>query len=111
MSRQTAGEAFLAALGKAGYEADDVVAEQRLAQISRTIDELALLEVAVDKAGVLIDGARGQQVANPALAAIARHRTLLDKLLTQAFEDDTETTSQKAARAARTRWAKNRGAA
>ena len=66
--------------------------------------ELEALEDAVRDEGVLIDGARGQRVANPALAAIARHRTMLAKLLAEL--EHPETQSQKAVRAARERWEK-----
>jgi hypothetical protein len=74
------------------------------AAVTQTMTELEALEDAVRDEGVLIDGARGQRVANPALAAIARHRTMLAKLLAEL--EHPETQSQKAVRAARERWEK-----
>ena len=73
-----------------------------IAAVEATMAELEALEAAVREEGVLIDGARGQKVANPAWAAIARHRTMLAKLLAEL--EHPETQSQKAVRAARERW-------
>jgi hypothetical protein len=74
------------------------------AAVEQTMAELEALGRAVLDEGVLIDGARGQKVANPALAAIARHRTMLAKLLAEL--EHPETQSQQAVRAARERWEK-----
>jgi hypothetical protein len=104
--RRTRGEQFRADV-LAAYDLDDLAAEHLLDALVHTIDELALLEAAVRSEGVLLDGARGQKIANPALSAITKHRVLLAKLLAELFPaEDRETTSQKAARAARARWTK-----
>jgi hypothetical protein len=70
------------------------------------MDELEALETDVRDQGSTIKGARGQVIAHPALAAIARHRTMLAKLL--AALETPETQSQQATRAARTRWQRHR---
>ena len=74
------------------------------AAVEQTMAELEALEAAVEREGVTIPGARGNIVAHPALAAIARHRTMLAKLLAEL--EHPETQSQKAVRAARERWEK-----
>ena len=99
----TRGTALRDAL-TAEYDVEGAPANAILDAICATSDELELLEAALAAEGVLLPGARGQRVANPALAAIARHRTVLARLLAQAFPDAHETTSEAASRAARTRW-------
>lgn len=89
----------------ADSEPEDPAAIQLLDAACATLDELELLEKDVRERGVMIDGARGQLVAHPGLAAIARHRALLAKLLDDLLPDgEPETASQQAARAARARW-------
>ena len=69
----------------------------------RTREELAFLEAAVRVDGPTIKGARGNVVAHPALAAIARHRKTLADLV-KALDPNAESTSDKARRAAKARW-------
>lgn len=96
---------FRAAVRAAGYEPSDPAAVQRLDSICAVIDVIDALEQAINKDGVLLAGARGQKVGNPALAAVARHRALLDRLLGSLFPDTRdESLSDKRKAAARKRW-------
>lgn len=90
------------------YNVEGIAAETLVDSIVRTVEELALLEAALEEHGPLITGARGHLVANPALQAITRHRALLAKLIREAFPEEHESVSEQAARAARTRWANQR---
>jgi hypothetical protein len=102
--RRTKGEAFRADVLR-DYDMDDLPASHLLDALCNTIDELVLLEQSVRKEGVLLKGARGQKISNPSLAALAKHRALLAKLIGDLFPAaDAETMTQKAARAARARW-------
>lgn len=92
----------------ADYDIEGIGAEVTVDAICRTVGELALLEAALDEHGPLIPGARGHLVQNPVLAAIARHRALLSRLVKEAFPNEHESVSEQAARAARTRWANQR---
>jgi hypothetical protein len=104
-------QAFLRDIREAGYEPDDPVALQKLRAVTSTMDELDLLEEAVRENGVYSVGSTGQPVANPAFAAINRHRALLDRLLASLFDDgpSDEEISAKRKAAARARWNKQRG--
>jgi hypothetical protein len=89
---------------EAEYEIHGTAARSMLDTICRTADELENLESAIDEHGPLIQGARGQMVANPALAAAAKHRELLSRLLERAFPGSFgETKGQRARRAAAAR--------
>ena len=88
------------------YDVIGVAAEALVDEICRTADELEILEDVVADRGPLIDGARGQPIRNPAFDAIARHRQLLARLIAQAFPAESESISERARRAARTRWTK-----
>ena len=99
----TPGEAFRAQV-ESEFEAD-VVGGALLDMVVRTMDECAEMEAAIAVDGLTIDGARGQKVAHPLLRELKAHRALLVRLLDQLLaEEDRETPSQKAARAARRRW-------
>jgi hypothetical protein len=89
----------------ADYDIEGIAAETLVDSIVRTVEELALLEAALEEHGPLITGARGHLVANPALQAITRHRALLAKLVKEAFPGEHESVSAQASRAARIRWA------
>jgi hypothetical protein len=75
-----------------------------MTQAANTLLEIELLETDVAERGVSIAGARGNWVSNPSLAALARHRLVLAKIL-QTLEAP-ESNSEKAKRAARARWEK-----
>ena len=105
---ETTGDAFRARV-LADYEVSGLGAELLITQIARTLEELESLEADVRDRGVAIAGARGNAVANPSLAAIARHRTMLGRLVSAAFPSEHESASEAAARAARTRWRSRRG--
>jgi hypothetical protein len=106
MPEPTRGEQLRAAI-EADYNIDGAPAQSLLEAIVATANELEQLEEAVADHGVLIDGARGNSVANPALAAIVKHRSLLARLIHEAFPDAaSETTTEKQRRAARARWDK-----
>ncbi len=93
----------------AAFEVDTVDGRALLDLMCRTADEVAQLEAAIDEHGPVIPGARGQLVRNPALDAVVKHRRLLADLIARGFpEAKGETKSQKAARAARTRWDRQR---
>ena len=102
-AEETTGDRFRAQV-LADYEITGVGAETLITQIARTLEELELLEASVRDEGVLLAGARGQKVANPALAAASRHRQTLARLIVAAFPSEHESVSEQAARAARTRW-------
>jgi hypothetical protein len=77
-------------------------------QVEHTREEIVRLEADVREQGTTITGARGQIIAHPALAVLARLRKVLAELLDKLGELPTETQSQKASRAARTRWQRGR---
>jgi hypothetical protein len=92
----------------AEYDIQGVAAETLVDAICDTADELEAFEQALASEGPLITGARGQKVANPAVAGIVRHRALLARLLQQAFPQEHETTTERAKRAAKARWQKEK---
>ena len=77
-------------------------------QVEQTQQEIALLEEDVRRDGTTIKGARGQIIAHPALAALARLRRTLADMLGRLGELPSESQSQKASRAARERWKRSR---
>lgn len=100
---QTPGERFRSDV-EAEFEAD-VIGRTLLDMVVRTMEECAEMEAAIAVDGLTIDGARGQKVAHPLIRELKAHRALLVRLLDQLLpEEDGETPSQKAARAARRRW-------
>jgi hypothetical protein len=109
VTEQSRGERLREEIAKQ-YDVEGIAANALIDAIVATADELQQLEDNVAANGVQIDGARGQKVANPSLAALVKHRTLLARLLAEAFPGELETASQAAARAARTRWARQKGA-
>jgi hypothetical protein len=80
-----------------------VAGEVILDAICAEADLIESLERAIAHDGSVIDGARGQRVAHPALVPLARHRKLLVDLMHQAFPEDR---SERAKAAARARWLK-----
>jgi len=89
-----------------------------LEQACRSLDELADLSEELMTAPVTVPGSMGQPRPNPLLAEVRAHRLTLAKLLSQLClpdaDDDSRTgqaqqRSQKATRAARSRWS-SRGA-
>ena len=54
--------------------------------------------------GVRLEGARGQAVANPSLAALAKHRTLFARLFDTLFGGRSDSVTENARKAARARW-------
>lgn len=84
-------EEFRKAVEVAGYLPADPAAAQRMDSVCAVLREIEVLEDALSQ-GALLPGARGNLVANPALAAIARHRALLDRLLASLFPEKDERT-------------------
>lgn len=80
--------------------------ELLMSQAQATLLEIEMLEDDVKERGVHIKGARGNEVANPSLAALAKHRTTLASLLKALQTPESRTDAAK--RAARTRWAKKK---
>jgi hypothetical protein len=101
----TRGDQLRAAI-EAEYDVEGVAAASLVEEVVRTADELDAMEQALTELGPIIDGARGQKVANPAAALVVRHRKLLADLLHAAFPGDQETATELARRAARARWKK-----
>jgi hypothetical protein len=66
-----------------------------------------MLEDAVRREGVTIPGARGNIVSHPALLALVRHRKVLAEI-TKVLDPRQESQSEKARRAARERWARQK---
>ncbi|MGH4012912.1 MAG: hypothetical protein ACRDSL_03040 [Pseudonocardiaceae bacterium] len=89
-----------------------------LVQAARTLDELERLREALAAAGVMSTGSAGQPVASPLLGEIRAHRALLGKLLEQIALPDQDDqpaptavqrqASDRARKAAQTRWAMHR---
>lgn len=82
-----------------------------LAELVTTVDEIDRLRRAVRKHGELVEGSKGQLVANPALAQITARRATVARLVAQLRIPDPDAaatrptiTSIKAARAANSRW-------
>jgi phage terminase small subunit len=75
-------------------------------QLCALLDELATLEAAVKKHGVMVTGARGQLTVNPAIAGCRQHRVAIARLARDlGLEDETPGTRQ-ARHAARARWSR-----
>ena len=81
-----------------------------LGEACRTSDELARIRAALVDAEPLVDGSKGQPVANPLLAEARAHRATLGRLLgALALPDEDEDKgltprSRQAQRAAQSRW-------
>jgi phage terminase small subunit len=99
------GERFRAEV-LAGLEPGDPAAMQLLDACAQTLDELEQLEADVRARGVTIIGARGQPIQHPALAAITRHRQLLQRLLEGLLPEAKESMTEQQRRAGRARWGK-----
>jgi hypothetical protein len=84
----------------------DYLADLNVARMN-TLEEIALLEEAVRREGVVVPGARGNVIAHPALAALATHRKMLAALVKQ-LDPRSESQSQKARRAVKERWDKTK---
>lgn len=74
----------------------------------RTMTEIERMENALSDEPVMTKGSRGQVVGHPLLAEVARHRTMLARLLKQLDLPDVTTgrsaLSEKRSRAANSRW-------
>lgn len=76
---------------------------------AKTVDSLQLLEAEMADQPQIVKGAQGQPVANPLLAEIRQHRSLMAQLLARldlypAGEVSTSSRSTAARKAARARW-------
>lgn len=96
-------------------DAWDLPANERavLALACRTATEEVRLSDALDGASLLVTGSSGQQVANPLLEQLRKHRELVSKLLASLDLPDPEEEgktlsprSQQAQKAAQARWSK-----
>jgi phage terminase small subunit len=75
-----------------------------LDQLCVLLDELETLESAVQKHDVMIKGARGQLVVNPAVAACRQHRLAIARLASKLGLEDETPGTRSARRAANARW-------
>ena len=88
-----------------------------LVEICRALDEAEALHRVVVEQGSTVAGSRGQITAHPCLSELRQTRLMLGRLLSQLAlpdEDGDSLTSPLSARgrkAARTRWAKQKGSA
>lgn len=91
-----------------------------LAEMARTVDDLATMRAAVLEAGPVVTGSKGQPRPNPLLTEIRGSRLVLARLAGQLGLPDQPgepgTTSQtpavrRASKAARARWGEHDGAA
>ncbi|MGI8433750.1 MAG: P27 family phage terminase small subunit [Nocardioidaceae bacterium] len=84
-----------------------------LAEVCRCIDEIDLLQVALDAQGVTVTGSSGQPRVNPAVGEVRQHRLALARLVRQlALPTDVAAkstpNSQRASDAAKVRWSLER---
>lgn len=88
-----------------------------LAEMCRTVDDLALLRAALIESGPTVLGSKGQPRPNPLLAEVRGSRLVLARLAAQLGlpdeEGETSTTpaQRRASKAARARWGATDGAA
>lgn len=88
-----------------------------LAEMCRTVDDLAALRVALDEGGPMVTGSKGQPRPNPLLAEVRGARLVLARLAAQLGlpDEDGETSrtpaQRRASKAARARWGTSDGAA
>lgn len=104
----TAGSKFRASFLEQ-YELDDAGDHVTLDALTHLADEIEVLEARLKEDGPIVQGSASQPIAHPALHALRQHRQSFERLLLRLKEEPAtkETTSQKAARAGRTRWQKN----
>lgn len=94
------------------FEIQDASDAATLDSCCALLDEIERMEQALERDGYFVTGSADQLIAHPALNSLRQHRQTFERLLARLKEDPDkkESPSQKKARAARTRWAQERGA-
>jgi phage terminase small subunit len=103
----TAGKEFRAEVEQAfDPAAASPAARLVLDQLCTLLDEIEVLEGAIAEHGVMVRGARGQLVVNPAVAACRQHRVAVARLAGKLGLEDETPGTRSARRAANARWSK-----